>query len=183
LVNTRYRLLTNSYDLSRVKATIYAVPSALPNRIAIVARPCGGDWLCDELSALSREGIDVLVSMLTDEESNELGLDRESEECSTAAIRFFNIPIPDRSVPADKDDFLGSVEKLADMVKEGRFLGVHCRASIGRSSVLVVSILVRLGWHPNDAFDAVESARGCSIPDTLEQRQWVIQNVPAPHET
>ena len=173
----------NSYDLSHVKATIYSVPSAVPNRIAIVARPRGGDWLCDELSALSNEGIDVLVSMLTDEESNELGLDREPEECRAATIRFFNIPIPDRSVPADKDDFLGNVEKLATMVREGRFVGVHCRASIGRSSVLVVSILVRLGWGANEAFDAVELARGCSIPDTPEQRQWVVQNVPAAHET
>src|SRR5882672_11554466 len=84
----------------------------------------------------------------------------------SATIRFFNIPIPDRSVPANKDAFLGNVETLAEMVKEGRFLGVHCRASIGRSSVLVVSILVRLGWDANEAFDAVESARGCSIPDT-----------------
>jgi hypothetical protein len=56
-----------------------------------------------------------------------------------------------------------------------------CRASIGRSSVLAVAILARLGWETNEAFDAVGSARGCSIPDTPEQRQWVTQNVPAAH--
>jgi hypothetical protein len=39
--------------------------------------------------------------------------------------------------------------------------------------VLAVSVLVRLGWNANEAFHAVESARGCSIPDTPEQRQWV----------
>jgi len=161
-----------------MKATIYSIKEAAPNRIAIVARPRGGDWLCDELNALSREGIDVLVSMLTEEEANELGLHRESEECGTAGIKFVNLPIPDRSVPLDRDAFLRSVEHLAEIVRAGRSLGVHCRASIGRSSVLAVSVLVRLGWDVSKAFCAVESARGCSIPDTPEQRQWVIQNVP-----
>jgi protein-tyrosine phosphatase len=116
--------------------------------------------------------------MLTEEEADELGLHREREECESAAIKFVNLPILDRSVPSDRDGFLNSIEHLAEMVRAGRSLGVHCRASIGRSSVLVVSVLVRLGWDANKAFYAVESARGCSIPDTPEQRQWVIQNVP-----
>lgn len=162
-----------------MKAIIYSIKEAAPNRIAIVARPRGGDWLCDELRALSREGIDVLVSMLTEAETDELGLHRESEECGAAAIKFVNLPILDRSVPLDRDGFLRSVEQLAEMVRAGRFLGVHCRASIGRSSVLAVSVLVRLGWDANKAFYAVESARGCSIPDTPEQREWVVENVPA----
>jgi len=131
-----------------MKATIYPITAAAPNRIAIVARPRGGDWLCDELSALSREGMDVLVSMLTEQESNELGLNRESEGCGAAAITFVSLPIPDRSLPPDAKAFLHSVEQLAEMVREGRFLGVHCRGSNGRSSVLAVSILVRLGGRP-----------------------------------
>jgi protein-tyrosine phosphatase len=162
-----------------MKATIYPIKAAAPNRIAIVARPRGGDWLCDELSALSNEGIDVLVSMLTEEESSELGLDNESKECDAAGITFVKLPVTDRSVPSDRDAFLCDVERLTKMVREGRFVGVHCRASIGRSSVLAVSVLVQLGWDANEAFDAVESARCCSIPDTPEQRQWVARNVSA----
>jgi len=144
----------------------------------MAARPRGGDWLRDEVNALSTEGIDVLVSMLTEEESIALGLERESEDCEAVAIKFVNLPIPDRSVPADTDDFLRSVEQLVEIIRDGRSLAVHYRASIGRSSVLAVSVLVRLGWDANEAFHAVESARGCSIPDTPEQRKWVIQNIP-----
>jgi protein-tyrosine phosphatase len=151
-----------------------------PSRIAIVARPRGNDWLCEEVRALSNEGIDVLVSMLTDEEANELGLSSEPLECEAAGIRFVNVAIPDRSVPSDKKVFLSSVEELAQLVREGRYLGVHCRASIGRSSMLAASLLVRLGWDASKAFDAIESARGCSVPDTPEQRQWVASNVQRP---
>ncbi len=71
-----------------MKTTIYSIKEAAPNRIAILARPRGGDWLCDEMTALSREGIDVLVSMLTEEEADELGLHRESGACEAAAIKF-----------------------------------------------------------------------------------------------
>jgi protein-tyrosine phosphatase len=109
---------------------------------------------------LSQEGIDVLVSMLTDEEANELGLEREAAECRAAGISFTNAPIPDRSVPSDRNVFLLSVEWLTELVRDGRYLGVHCRASIGRSSILAASLLVRLGWDANKAFDAIESSRG-----------------------
>ena len=64
-----------------MKATIYSIEMAAPDRIAIVARPRGDDWLCDELTALSSEGVEVLVSMLAEEESRELGLESESENC------------------------------------------------------------------------------------------------------
>lgn len=160
-----------------MKATIYPITAALPNRLAVVARPRGGDWLCDELKAISREGIDVLVSMLTPEEAQELGLESESAECGDTGIALLNIPIPDRSVPTDRDDFLRQVDHIVNLLREGKSIAVHCRAGIGRSSLLAVSALVRLGWSANEAFDAVEAARGRAIPDTPEQRKWVIDNV------
>ena len=169
----------DSYDVLALKATVYPITDATCNHIAIVARPRGNDWLCDDITAFSREGIEILVSMLTDEEAEELGLNDESAECTAAGISFVNVAIPDRSVPSDTNAFLCSVEQLVARVREGRYLAVHCRASIGRSTVLAASILVRLGWDANTAFDAIEAARGCSVPDTPEQKQWVISNVPA----
>ena len=96
----------------RLKATVYPIIDATRNHIAIVARPRGNDWLCDEINAFSREGIEILVSMLTDEEAEELGLNDESAECAAAEISFVNVPIPDRSVPSDTNAFLCCVEQL-----------------------------------------------------------------------
>jgi protein-tyrosine phosphatase len=160
-----------------MKATVYRIKDSLPGRIAIVARPRGGDWLCDEIAALSHEGIDVLVSMLTDDEAQELGLATEREHCESGSITFISIPISDRSVPIDKDQFLREANRVAALVRQGHFVGVHCRASIGRSAVLAASILIQLGLTANDAFSAIESARGCPVPDTPEQRQWVTESV------
>ena len=89
--------------------------------------------------------------MLTDEEVRDLGLNEEPAECAAAGISFVNVAIPNRSVPSDRNAFLHNVEQLAIRVREGRYLAVHCRASIGRSSVLAASILVRLGMGREDS--------------------------------
>lgn len=164
-----------SYPL--MKPTIYRIESALPYRLSIVARPRGGDWLHDEIHALSASGVQFLVSMLTDKEADELGLRGEENHCEHEGIIFRNVPIQDRSVPADRRQFLDAVEQVRADVKCGKDVVVHCRAGIGRSSVFVASVLVRLGWKVEEAFKAIEKARGCAVPDTLDQEAWVRQNV------
>jgi len=161
-----------------LRPTIYRITAA-PYRISIVARPRGNDWLYDEVSAFSWDGVDTLVSMLTEEEAGELGLQKEAAACGAAGIQFVKVAIADRSVPSDKHAFLHSIERLVELVRGGRHLAVHCRASIGRSSLLAASILIRLGWDANAAFDAIQIARGCAVPDTPEQRRWVCSNIPA----
>ena len=76
-----------------MKAATFPINGVTPHRIGSVERPRGGEWLSDELAALSGEGYDVLVSMLTSQETHELGLSKESEECSAGgsaeALQFF----------------------------------------------------------------------------------------------
>jgi hypothetical protein len=46
-------------------------------RLAILPRPRGYDWLSDDIAAAHRAGVDVIVSALTESESQELGLSEE----------------------------------------------------------------------------------------------------------
>ncbi len=155
---------------------IYWISAAQPYRLAIVARPRGHDWLADEIEGLVRVGIDTLVSMLTPEEATELGLMEEERLCAKHGIRFFNFPIPDRSVP-NGNDIRVVADSLAEEVKLGKAIGVHCRAGIGRSSMMAALVLTRLGWSPQAAFQAISESRGCKVPDTPEQEQWVTRFV------
>jgi protein-tyrosine phosphatase len=50
---------------------------------------------------------------------------------------------------------------------------VHCRAGIGRSSLIAACVLVLLGLAPAMAFDRIGKARGLKVPDTEGQRDWV----------
>jgi len=151
---------------------LYWITAAHPRRLAIVARPRGNDWLAEELEGLARDGIDTLISMLTADETAELGLTDEEKFCKASRIKFFNVPIEDRSVP-DKSKISGTLHLLAELAESGKAVGFHCRAGIGRSSMMAALVLAQLGWKPEAAFAAISESRGCKVPDTLEQEQWV----------
>jgi len=142
-------------------------------RLAIVSRPRGNDWLGDELSHMKRAGVDVLVSMLQPEEAAELGLSAEAELCAARGIQFRSFPIPDRETPFSTAAFAEFVADLQVEIHAGRSVAVHCRASIGRSSLLLAALLTAEGLTPGEAFRRLSKARGLQVPDTPDQIRWV----------
>jgi protein-tyrosine phosphatase len=142
-------------------------------RLAILPRPRGYDWLSDDIAAAHRAGVDVIVSALTESESQELGLSEEQKCCRESKIEFLSFPIEDRSLPDSERTLDGFLDSLNEMVKQGKSVAIHCRAGIGRSSMLCARLLVRQRFSPESAFEKIQAARGCVVPDTAEQRQWV----------
>jgi protein-tyrosine phosphatase len=145
-------------------------------QLAIVPRPRGDDWLDDEMAAMRVAGIDIVISMLEDFEARELGLQYEKTAAESADIRYIGHPIPDRNIPnlLRFTQFLAGLEKE---VADGKHIGVHCRACIGRSSVVIASLLIRSGIPAVEAWKQIEVARGSPVPDTLAQLEWVDQNM------
>lgn len=143
-----------------------------PPGLAIVTRPM--NWLGDEMRQLKRGGIDTLVSLLERREAVWLGLEDEGREAQKAGIAFLNFPIPDTTVPLNVASFRSFVSDLAARLRSGEHVGVHCRGSIGRATVTAVCTLIHLGWKAPDALAAVEATRGCPVPDTEEQRTWIL---------
>lgn len=157
---------------------IYWLPHGQSPRLAIVSRPRGDDWLKDDLAYLKREGIDVLLSMLEPQEAVYLGLQHESEVAGSVGLEFISYPVPDRTTPEDEDGFRRLVARLVRLIGEGKSVGVHCRACIGRSTVVVAAVLIQLGITPTDALALTEGARGCMVPDTPQQRRWILSFKP-----
>ena len=143
------------------------------DRLGIMARPRGNDWLPDDLRILRKAGVDVLVSALTASEAEELGLGAEGQECIENGLIFISFPVEDRSLPTDRAKFDSLVEELCQYLKKNNSIVIHCRAGIGRSSLIAACVLVRMGLSPEVAFRTIEESRGCPVPDTPEQRQWV----------
>ncbi len=142
-------------------------------RMRIMPRPRGNDWLPDDLRILRQAGVDVIVSALTVSEADELGLSAEGQECTQNGLLFISFPIEDRSLPTDQAKFDSLVDQLLQYSRNGMAIAVHCRAGIGRSSLIAACVLVKMGQSPEAAFHAIEESRSCPVPDTLEQRQWV----------
>jgi protein-tyrosine phosphatase len=153
--------------------SVFWIPGTWPGRLGIVLRPRGGDWLEDEIRVWKAAGIDGVVSALTPGEVRELELGAEGTFCEALGIRFRSFPIPDRGVPSAVEAVRGLVADLTASLEAGHNVVAHCRQSIGRAAIIVALVLTSSGQDPARAFEAVEKARGCPVPDTAEQRVWV----------
>ena len=156
-----------------MKPISYWIPHDSVGKLAIVARPRGNDWLADEIEAFKHEGFDVLVSLLTVGEIVELGLEREKELAQGQNLSLIEYPISDYSVPASAPEFARLIEQLSEQLQRGKTVGVHCRQSIGRSSLLAACLLARSSDEVDECFKKIELARGTFVPDTQEQKAWV----------
>jgi protein-tyrosine phosphatase len=152
---------------------IYWIDLPLSARLAIMPRPRAGDWLDGEIAGWRGQGIDVIVSLLEAEEITELGLQRESGLCHDLDMEFISFPIPDRGVPATTHEATALAKAIVSRLNEGKGVALHCRAGIGRSSLIAACVLVLLGLTPAMAFDLIGKARGVVVSDTQEQRDWI----------
>jgi protein-tyrosine phosphatase len=118
--------------------------------------------------------VNVLVSLLTPEEEAEFLLASEGELCRQAGIEFHAFPIGDRELPSSRDEMLALAHRLAESVREGKAVAIHCRAGIGRSTMLAAGVLTALGETPERALERIAKARRGPVPDTPEQRQWIL---------
>jgi protein-tyrosine phosphatase len=160
-----------------MQTEIFWIEGVPEGRLAVMPRPRGGDWLEDEVRSLRAAGVDVLVSLLTREEMEELELADEAACCAAVGIESISFPFADRGVPASVSDALHLVRRLAALIAGGNAVAVHCRQGVGRSGLVTACVLASLGDRPDTALERVARARGRPVPDTPEQRDWVLRFV------
>lgn len=153
----------------------YWIPGPWRGKLAILARPRGGDWLDDEMRGWRRAGINIIVSLLETDEAAQLDLRKEPAVARENGIQFIAFPIPDRGVPASLPDSIALMARLSRERDAGKNIAVHCRQGIGGSGLIAAGILANSGTHPDEALRIVGGARGLTVPETWEQREWVAQ--------
>jgi protein-tyrosine phosphatase len=155
-----------------VATEIHWIRDIHPLRLAIMARPRGGDWLPDEVLSLKIEGVGVVVSLLHQYEILELDLAGEESECVAQGIEYRSFPIQDRGIPESIGAYTDLVDDMAGRLRSGAAIAVHCRAGIGRSGLTVGGIVLRLGVPAEKVFPMISRARGLKVPDTPSQVEW-----------
>jgi len=156
-----------------MRAEIYEIESCPQGRLAVMPRPRGGNWLKTELWSLHSLGVSDLVSLLTPPEEKELDLTLEGDLCREIGLRFRRYPVSDRKIPT-QPNFAQLIDALVPVLLQGGFVAVHCRAGIGRSSVVAAALLSRLGVRASDALAMISAARGFDVPDTDEQHDFIL---------
>jgi predicted protein tyrosine phosphatase len=145
----------------------------LNENLGIMSRPLGGDDLMEEIEHWKKLEINTIVSFLTDEENEELGLEYERMDCRREGFDFIKFPIDDRQVP---DSYLKTkdlVNNLVGKINENQKILMHCRGGIGRVSIIASSVFSVLNKISiKNSFEQISKIRGLKVPDTDEQILW-----------
>lgn len=152
---------------------LFWIPGPWRGRLAVATRPRGGDWLEDEAAGWRRAGLDVVISLLENEEAAQLELAHEENIAKSNGVDFISFPIPDRGVPASMPAVLSLLKVIVEALEEGKGVAVHCRQGIGRSGLIAAGVLMSSGIGAEKAIESVSSARGLTVPETPAQLQWI----------
>jgi Dual specificity phosphatase, catalytic domain len=79
-------------------------------------------------------------------------------------------PIDDVPFIVDAEMIHTVGERIAALVREGKHVAVNCLSGVNRSGLLVARALVELGYTPEEAIEAVRTARG---PMALSNQHFV----------
>jgi protein-tyrosine phosphatase len=156
-----------------MRSELHWVNGPWPGKLALAARPRGGDWLQDELKGWKQAGVDTLVSLLTPDEERELKLEDEGRNAKAQGMTFLSLPIRDRQVPHSESSLNSTLQKMDAVLSSGKNVLVHCRQGIGRTGLVAACLLINKGLEPEAAVGLLSKVRGVPIPETQEQRCWI----------
>ena len=151
---------------------IFSVAGIGDSRIGVMPRPRGGDWLGGDLRSAREQGFSVIVSLLTDDEQRELKLQHECTLCGDLGLTFRRWPITDLSVPELNDETIAFLAGIRQLYAAGNSIAIHCRAGMGRSPMIAACVMLSPNCSAHVAFHKLSGARGFTVPETPEQREW-----------
>ena len=141
------------------------------NKSQIGFGPCPSEeQLEQELLSYQTEGIKLVVSLLEEMEIDSCGCTNEDKICIAKNIEYLIFPIRDMSIPSLKS-LINFIELLYAKTYLADKIYIHCRHGIGRSSLVVASLLVRSGMELKGALLLMEQKRGLKVPETLSQKK------------
>ena len=118
---------------------------------------------------------DVVVSILSDDELERLGIADIGEAVAVHGIEHRRLHVRDGAAPApeQEDEVLALVDDLRERLMAGRTVVLHCRAGQGRSGMLAALVVASLWELPVDAIARVRRAQPRAVA-TVQQEHYVF---------
>lgn len=76
----------------------------------------------------------------------------------TLPFRWQNLPMPNFGLPDDPPAFRREIARLADALRNGDAVMLHCAAGLGRTGTVAACVLKALGLEQDEALDRVREA-------------------------
>lgn len=152
-----------------MRPALHVIAGPGPGQLATIAHPRTDPWPAENLAALARSGVQVLVSALTTAEQQRLGFGGTAEAAAAVGVEFIPFPVADGGIPREEAaKAIALARRLAGCVRSGQFVVTQSFGGIGRSTLLACTTLVLLGIAPGDAVRRVVGTADTPItPDWL----------------
>jgi len=141
-------------------------------RLYLCAMPGRRESLGDFIAAVTAEQIQHIVCLVSDEEI------AKKSPTYLAAIKktqipglLWRFPIPDCGIPKDTQALDHLLAKIRELLEQGESVVVHCAGGHGRTGMVAILLLARMGVELGEAISRLRIAG--SGPDTEEQRRFL----------
>jgi protein tyrosine/serine phosphatase len=131
----------------------------------------------DPCAALDDVGAAILVCLLQPDEIERRFPAFAAWLTEPAPFRAIHLPTTDQSV-ADDDLVVELVGEVAERLRAGDGIVMHCGAGMGRTGVIGALVVVALGQPVDDALALVRAARPGAGPETGDQLDQVVRLAP-----
>lgn len=144
------------------------LPAEIPGKLLLHSMPGRFETLEKVWQHIQGEAVGTIVCLNEPHEIRSKSwqyaeaLERGAVPCAVLAFQ-----ISEGGIPANRDAFLQLADSLAERLRTGESVLVHCAGGVGRTALLAVSVLLALG-HSIDAAESAISQAG-SIVETMPQ--------------
>ena len=117
-------------------------------------------------------GLAMVVCLTPRDEVEELSPDYAQAILRRASpYEWVHLPVPNFGVPPDAKAFRTAIERIAERLRKGDAVLMHCAAGMGRTGSAAACVLKALGCPTDDALDRVRAAG--SNPQNANQSGFV----------
>jgi protein-tyrosine phosphatase len=138
-------------------------------RVALPSTPAGSLWLSampgrfgpwpNFEAEARRAGLRLVVCLTPRQELAELSPAYHAAiSQGSVPFRWLNLPLPNFGVPLDPVAFRREIARIADDVRGGDAVLLHCAAGLGRTGTAAACVLKALGVESEEALERVRAA-------------------------
>ena len=144
------------------------LPARVPGRLLLHSMPGRFEAIERVWHQLRSEAVTAIVC-LTEKYEIRLKSSKYAEalEAGTVPCSVLPFEIREGGMPEDRDAFWALANDLANRLRSGEAVLIHCAGGLGRTAMLAVTVLLALGEPMNEAESAV--ARAGSTVETMAQ--------------
>ncbi|OWQ47104.1 protein-tyrosine phosphatase family protein [Roseateles sp. L2-2] len=150
------------------------LPDAIPGRLWLQSMPGRRESWGAFLDEARQNQLNVVVCLNPLEEVAELSPPYHKAIAEgRLPFRWLHVPMRDFGLASDSAAFRQGVEHIAQGLRMGDRVLLHCAAGMGRTGTMAACVLKRLGAPASEALEAVTAAG--SNPQSALQSGWIHQ--------